>query len=1183
MSTIADSPRWFQQESAEAREAAIEADFNNKIASSEAFQTASPEQQANYKLAHRMVIEEAEIASPYNPENIKAARDQRLANMAGWGANSIEKGVESHKDAAVRSGLIDDTFYKDGKLDPNAPKQIATYLRKQNNRPLTDATKRLGDVINRWDKTTENSGFIGDVGATLELVFKDLPMNAAGIAELAAESASSITASMMGGWAGAKAGGGLGAALTAVTGGAAAPLAPFITAGGAMTGMAAAGAADAGTYKFIELFRNELEARGIPFTETNVRFFVDNNPKIVKEIQGKARKYGTVMGAVDTALGAVGAKLGTLGKRAAKINASKVIKSKTDELIEAANELGVDPKKFIQKEQTKLENALLSTRSFKRKLGDHAMAYTGEVASEPASEAASTAAIGEEVKAKDLIYETLGGIGAGPYGTAVNVGLLGSEAGGNAVARNTKDFVTKMVASTPESRAANKEQKAATKVAKKQSQSPAQPKFKEKAESIDPNDRETIDNLADPNKGNDPILAVAALSKSDEPDAQTRAKEISDSYKESAAATYERIQELREKAENNELSQEEIQEAENLGKTFERQLEVVRSLDKLNEIQTNRSIANSKTNEVTEVDPDTATAEELVQHITDSFGSHEVTVDQLNKAAEKEDATPEIKELAQASTAAAVAKENLQNAPQPETNKNDPPKSLEDVNNDIYTKGAKGFKGILAYKHAIGYFMKNKNTQRAVDELNSLRRFRDSHKDKAVKAREVFDALGSKEGLTPEQQALSDDLKSNRRLTVSEKSGRLVSTIELESAALDAEVAAAESILRANKVSIDGSSATQTQQATEAKPEPKQQEETKTEDKPAKKKKKLTKKQVIQAAFDDGVEHAGKTNNQKELKKRREAIRAKHGNAAANAFTGGVRQEQKKAAKAHAESFVKKHGNDRKAIEAEYLKIKKLRGKEVAAAFDKAAKKALNKPKNKKQKIQEELQDVAGLAKMLGIENEAVAENAGSIEDIHSALKSISAMLDSDGDIDKKQIQAALKWLHTADVELTQDRKERATYKTYDQVTGEKFSPEKIEKNRLKYEKRSKGNPERYLLLQLHEELMELLSEHLDANDPAQQMIELSKRVAKVERFGADTVIKDINSPYNGKTNLEAALALAAELKQQPVIDKLSKKYKKTDSKPTKEESAAQESKDSTEKTTEATEETKEETLPTRF
>jgi SPP1 gp7 family putative phage head morphogenesis protein len=133
---------------------------------------------------------------------------------------------------------------------------------------------------------------------------------------------------------------------------------------------------------------------------------------------------------------------------------------------------------------------------------------------------------------------------------------------------------------------------------------------------------------------------------------------------------------------------------------------------------------------------------------------------------------------------------------------------------------------------------------------------------------------------------------------------------------------------------------------------------------------------------------------------------------------------------------------------------------------------------NVTQALMDERVDVAGLARMLGVENKAVANYAGTPSEIIKSQAELIRLAKT-GKISESDASNALKWLHTTDVELTKTRYERATYKTFDHDTGAPLSTAKIAENKEKFIARSKGNTRKYITTQVVEELGELLDEHL--------------------------------------------------------------------------------------------------------
>jgi hypothetical protein len=174
-----------------------------------------------------------------------------------------------------------------------------------------------------------------------------------------------------------------------------------------------------------------------------------------------------------------------------------------------------------------------------------------------------------------------------------------------------------------------------------------------------------------------------------------------------------------------------------------------------------------------------------------------------------------------------------------------------------------------------------------------------------------------------------------------------------------------------------------------------------------------------------------------------------------------------------------------------------------------------------------EKQDVAGLLKMLGVNNKGNPSYMGTPAETLSSQRDILQRA-----LRGESFEGSVSWLDTSKVALTKERMERATFKTYDHKTGRKFTTAELAESKAKFIKRSGGNTQRYLAMQVVEEFGELLEEQLKslglpASHKSFALIEAQKRALKVSRFGADTIIKDADSAYFGMTNRAAADAAA--------------------------------------------------------
>ena len=185
-----------------------------------------------------------------------------------------------------------------------------------------------------------------------------------------------------------------------------------------------------------------------------------------------------------------------------------------------------------------------------------------------------------------------------------------------------------------------------------------------------------------------------------------------------------------------------------------------------------------------------------------------------------------------------------------------------------------------------------------------------------------------------------------------------------------------------------------------------------------------------------------------------------------------------------------------------------------------------------KTELEKETEDVAGLMQILGIKGSTDPEAKGTAAQAIKAQQDILTLLKENKPLEeiRDQLSATLSWIYIEDKTPTAERRERATFKTFDHKTGKKLSEEQVAKNQAKYAKRNEGNPDRYLAMQLVEELGEYTEEALieegTSTTSINKLIELQKRVLKTIRFGKNTVIKDTNSPYNGKTNEQALVGV---------------------------------------------------------
>jgi len=770
------------------REATIAADFEQTMGKHESFLKADAATQELYRTAHKQLIEERELKSPDNPLNQQRKADQATTDNQGFALNLKDTLKRSLLSAASRIPMVDDLV---GQVDNDYPTQVANYLNKEDAAPLTREMKQLAHDMKVWGERTDASGFLGGVKASAQLV-GDIVKNPGGVLDVAAQSIGSMAS--MG--AGAKAGSLVAAGATAATGGWAAPAAPFITAAGMFT----AEAADAGSAKMVEKIRGGLDERGIAYTPANVKMFMDQNPSLIKEYQADALKYGGILGAADVAMGGFFSKLATLPTRAARQAAMRSVDDVGRAMLAArAAEKGIPLKTLTEDFINAGASKLLAERSFKKKLGSAVTSYAGEVASEPLSEAAATGGIGEEIKAEDLIYETLGGVGAGPIGAGINTAAFGSKLAAN----KTGEFTKKLLTATPESKAAVEAIKTDTEKAAAQKEARNEHGFKKEVAEVALGDAR-IEEWSDPVHENySPVKAITSLAKfADNPEAAVKAEELYASVKADWLATEEKIVALRDKGDQKTLQEKAqmaalVKQHEIKGEVavqMSRQLLVIREL--------NNKVSTEK--ETTPLDVASATTEEVINHTTETYGSSKasLSIQQLDQRLAKPDLPEVERTLLQAKKETVAARQVIESAikQRPVTDG----KTAEAVHEDVY-RGDKDFRGIDSYRQAIANFLNPavNNVEGAKKQIQELAKFHDAHQDKMKQITEAFDKVSQIVFDPKTEPRPTIHLKiQGKNYKIHKFSGKLVALVANEADALQKEVTFAESLLTARTTPV---------------------------------------------------------------------------------------------------------------------------------------------------------------------------------------------------------------------------------------------------------------------------------------------------------------------------------------------------------------------------------------------
>ena len=776
---ITEDPEFFELDN-ETQALVIQQNFIDEVESTSEYQNASEADQQNFRIAHQQLLEEAALNSPHNPIRINQQQNQAQADRAGVLENTWNKGVESHQDFFRRQGITDDLAI--GQQDDFA--QVAsTIMQKRLEQATTPEQKELAADWKTFEKAVARDGAWNDTKAYAGLLW-DVISNPGGVLHTAAESSSSLTAMA----AGAKVGGLAG---------------PW----GAMAGMFAAGTVDSAGHKMLSEIQTGMQEQGYAMTPSNMQMFLDKNPKFFDEARTKSLKYGAVLGLVDALTGGLVGKISTLPTRAARQAAMRSIAATDEAAIKAvAKAKNVSVKELTDGMVAGATRKNLAKTSFKKKLGAKVAGTTGEIASEPLSEAAATAAVGDEVRGEDLFYETVGGLGSGPIAASVAASTIGTKAG----SKQSAQFAKKILDSTPESRAAKKEQKTQVKQAKRQANTRVnKPKYKEEISQIKPDDprmQEWTDTEND--ETYDPIRAVDVLAQDGSIDSQTKIQDIEANHVAKMTKALDRAEAIEERARSGEkMSTEEAQEYKFLTQDLlPKQEAVYNKLKAQNQATQQLQAEENKSKEVKAVDPEAATSEEVVQNITETFGSydHESTINlkQIEQLEKSDKLTPEDKELLSAVKARYQAREQVQ--------QDAISKGMQDVQNDIYHGEWKSdFKGIDGYNAALSHYLHPEvnNIDQATKQIDGLKNFRDAHKQKLTVLSQALEQ--AQKANLPREQAISVKA-GNKTYDIWAKSGRLVQNIQNEVKALDTEVVAAEALLKRH---TQPQAATTTQQA----------------------------------------------------------------------------------------------------------------------------------------------------------------------------------------------------------------------------------------------------------------------------------------------------------------------------------------------------------------------------------
>ena len=794
-----DSKDYFAA-SPEEQKVAKQKGFDIAIGATDAYKEATPERQDAMFTEYNRYMDHKALNSQYNPILQKRAENQARIDESGFFANTVDIAKESIKNSLQATRFTDDAI-PGATPDASFGKELSAYHTKNLEKVMTQPQKELAKDIATFNKRVAKDGVINDALAYGKLAW-DLAGNIKAVVQTGAESSSSLAA----GLTGAKVAGVGAAGLTAATGGAAAPLTPFITG----LGMATGSMAEAIPHQFYSEMVENLEAEGLDVTEFNINKFVKDNPEKLLQAQKDAVTYSGVIGLVDAVTGHALTKIAALPQRAARTEAMNLVKQSikqqgkgilegyakksgksVDELIEGA----------VNAKTAELLKARPATAKFKTRMGQ----YLGEVASEPISEAAGTAAIGNENTAENLIYETIGGIGAGPISTAVDVSAFGSKVATDKAGKTAKKILNPQSKSE---KAAVQKIKDQRKVAKKQKTSDRSFGYRKEVAETSP--EADLSPIASPQSEKyDPIKAMDILAKSDDPGKYDAAMELRAQTKADYANTVNRINEIEAKQAEGTLTEKEAAEHAELMKLEEEQYAVAVKVKEKSDAMHNKQEQAAAAVEATPVaEPETASNEEITENITKTFGSKNhaaaMTNEKIEKALQNPNLTPETKTGLKTMQEANVAVEKVAQAHDTSG------KSMQDVQFDI-ENGSDDFKGINNYKRSIAYATRAGNTEKANQEVGALEKFANTHREKANVFQAVFDSERLGKPLSQENaDAYAQMQKENPNLNIHKGSKRLVEIVNMEADALEKSVTSAKAFVdmaAANPESVQATSA----------------------------------------------------------------------------------------------------------------------------------------------------------------------------------------------------------------------------------------------------------------------------------------------------------------------------------------------------------------------------------------
>lgn len=765
--SIANTKGWFSLSSEDQNYAAKQVFAEKyKNGKSALYNKATPADRIAMEQAYIQSLSEDAYNSQHHPDIIagKAAQEDtdNSSTIFNWGRQI----VDSHKDLGRRLDLFQQVMSD----DPNTAATAEKYISKKRTQIQTQETKELTTDLKVGFDTWKNDGFFNKVKGLVQIAGA-AAANPVGVMDVAAQSMSSMTSM------------GLGAAGGGAAGALAGPLGALW---GGRAGAAGAGTIDAASAKFSEKLTERLEELKLTPTASNISEVLADK-EWFDDAKKKSLLYGGSLSLADQATAGMVTKFAELPMKAARNAARAALTEANHVTIAAAAQVtGKTLAKTTDDFVDVAASAALKARSFKAKLVAPVTRYVGEVASEPISEAIGTASIGDENTIENLTMETLGGIGTGPFGTAINQSLYGTKLAADKTIATGKDIIN----STPETRAAAKEHKAAMKETTALADKPAESNYKAKIASIDSESDEFIGLTDATNKATyNPKKAIDVLANTIDatPDTLNKALDIADAYMDSLTPLSDKRAELKNKETRTYAEEQELKNVEELLTTKNKFAESLYDTATILHARVTGKVAPG-----TPID----TVNDPIATVMDKLGSRgtrNTTLDQLETISKMGGIDSESSAITKTLIEAKTLRQKIE--------EQQISKSTDAVSLDIYNgKRGSSFKGIDAYQQGIVHFLSPKegevtprNEAKAKVELDGLKAFAKRHAEKTAIYNDLFKTYQKGEAFTPEQnQAIATLQKENPNFRVAGGLLKVIPNMQQEVKALNSEVKLAE-------------------------------------------------------------------------------------------------------------------------------------------------------------------------------------------------------------------------------------------------------------------------------------------------------------------------------------------------------------------------------------------------------